>query len=375
MESELRPLLLVHLTNGSTLGVWRAAGLFGRECGYLKDLAQSLDLTLGIVSYGEAEEHVDEEVLVLTRPPYMPSKVYSLCWPLVHLRYLRHTKVVRSNQAKGAWVAPVLRTLRLARIWNGIVVFRSGYRWAGGASRSGRRMRHIISVLESASVWTSDLAYTASEDEAREYRAARWGLARKMMTIPNWVADNPPTREPNSGVITVLGVGRVSKEKRPDLFMAAAAANPSLKFVWVGGEPTDPVFRNAPTNLTIVPRVSHERMATYFRGADVFLSVSDYEGMPKALIEAAAAGCYLVGRDTKGVGDLVEALGGTRCGASIEEIGDALRSLADRPAEMSSASARSAQEALRRYGRGSVLGLEAATLTKHMRSCARSKRH
>lgn len=195
------------------------------------------------------------------------------------------------------------------------------------------------------------------------------------MTIPNWVADNPPTREPNSGVITVLGVGRVSKEKRPDLFMAAAAANPSLKFVWVGGEPTDPVFRNAPTNLTIVPRVSHERMATYFRGADVFLSVSDYEGMPKALIEAAAAGCYLVGRDTKGVGDLVEALGGTRCGASIEEIGDALRSLADRPAEMSSASARSAQEALRRYGRGSVLGLEAATLTKHMRSCARSKRH
>ncbi len=104
---------------------------------------------------------------------------------------------------------------------------------------------------------------------------------------------NPPPRP------RVVSTGHVAPHKRPEMFLQAAAQNPSADFVWFGDGPQlAPLHQQACerhlTNLTFAGRKLPHELADELRRSSIFALCSLSEGAPKSLQEAAACGLPLV---------------------------------------------------------------------------------
>jgi glycosyltransferase involved in cell wall biosynthesis len=106
----------------------------------------------------------------------------------------------------------------------------------------------------------------------------------------------------------LLAIGRLSREKGFDLLLQALAAVreqlPSADLVIAGAGPEEAALRDQCRNLGLESAVHFAgrtaQPAKYFPGASAFVLPSRHEGMPNALLEAAAAGLPLVALPASG---------------------------------------------------------------------------
>lgn len=97
----------------------------------------------------------------------------------------------------------------------------------------------------------------------------------------------------------IVNVGRLSTQKRPDLFVELAdrvrALRPDVRIAWVGPGP-------APESGSVawIGGVSEDEVTRIVNRTRIFVSTSDYEGLSLAALRAAGAGCVLALRDTPG---------------------------------------------------------------------------
>jgi glycosyltransferase involved in cell wall biosynthesis len=134
---------------------------------------------------------------------------------------------------------------------------------------------------------------------------------------------------------TVVCVGRLSPQKDFPMFEQIAAQDcfSQVQFVWVSGQGgADYAVRS---NLQIFGHRSPAELAELFRSATVYLSTSRWEGLSRAVLEAAACGLPLVLRDCPGNRELAFRLPVAVDFGTIQEatqaICDALRERAHYP--------------------------------------------
>jgi len=98
----------------------------------------------------------------------------------------------------------------------------------------------------------------------------------------------------NGSPLKILWVGRVVKEKRPDLFLRLAKIFPELKFWMIGGCPQlDHKFykkieqsANGINNVEFLGYIPHDEMDRYYRESSILVSTSSGEGFPNIFLEA-----------------------------------------------------------------------------------------
>jgi len=116
-----------------------------------------------------------------------------------------------------------------------------------------------------------------------------------------------------SGALVVLSIARLAPPKRFDLFLETARAFSSAagRFFWIGNrEAVDP--GGLPANVEVLGELAEA--GDYIKLADVFLLLSDYEGLPMSIIEALSSGRPVVASRVGGIGELVDA----GCGRLVE---------------------------------------------------------
>ena len=98
----------------------------------------------------------------------------------------------------------------------------------------------------------------------------------------------------------ILCIARVSPPKRHDLFMQIAQLLPEYNFVWIGNITPIEV---TPDNCHFVGNIPNA--GAYCKNADLFILLSDYEGLPMTIIEAMSQGLPIVSSDVGGVHEIV----------------------------------------------------------------------
>jgi glycosyltransferase involved in cell wall biosynthesis len=93
----------------------------------------------------------------------------------------------------------------------------------------------------------------------------------------------------------LLTVGRVSRRKGAECIRRVAATRDE-PWVVVGDGPMREMVAEVSTVHT-VGRVPHDKIADYYRAADVYVHPSLHEGLPNALLEATACGTSCIARD------------------------------------------------------------------------------
>jgi glycosyltransferase involved in cell wall biosynthesis len=124
----------------------------------------------------------------------------------------------------------------------------------------------------------------------------------------------------------LIAVARLAPEKGIDLLIQAMPAikrqYPNVRLEILGAGPEQTALRNSARKLKLEGSVDFcgfvENPSDHYAHASLFVLPSRYEGMPNALLEAAAAGLPLVATPcSEGLSDLLEKSPGTWLAASI----------------------------------------------------------
>lgn len=158
--------------------------------------------------------------------------------------------------------------------------------------------------------WLRRLTYPLADMVTANSRGAlaalaRWVPADRLALVRNPLAPPPNDDRTEFGQPTILHVGRLSHQKAQDIllraFAAFAAAHPDWRLMIVGdGKSADDLHALA-AQLGIAERVTWlphiDDPFPHYRGADMFVLASRYEGTPNALLEAMSCGCAAIVSD------------------------------------------------------------------------------
>lgn len=153
----------------------------------------------------------------------------------------------------------------------------------------------LISKLEWLSCRVARQVIACSDDEAQAIRQVC--SPSKIVVVPNGVEVNVPAQALVEW--DVLAVGRLSPQKRPDLFVHLVEAlrqrMPGVRVAWVGPGESLPG-----AGVQWLGEVSEAEVLRLLGCTHAFVSTSDYEGLSLAALKAACVGCHLFLRDTIG---------------------------------------------------------------------------
>jgi glycosyltransferase involved in cell wall biosynthesis len=155
---------------------------------------------------------------------------------------------------------------------------------------------------------------------------------RRGMQSPDQAAVGQISAARTAGRKVVLCIARLEAPKRPDLFASLARSFPDLSFFWVGNVhaplPSDLGGLEIPPNLKFLGE--SPEAGTLVNLCDIFVLLSDYEGIPMSVLEAMSCGKAII---ASRVGGIPEALGegGILVETTIGAIGAATNALLSRP--------------------------------------------
>jgi glycosyltransferase involved in cell wall biosynthesis len=185
-----------------------------------------------------------------------------------------------------------------------------------------------------------------SEYDARNLAAA--GIRGVHRLIRNGVTDRSATVASDaalaadlaarraSGRRVVLTVARLAAPKRFDLFLDVARLVPEADFLWIGNvQPVDPAA--LPANVAVLGE--KPEAGDYAKHCDLFMLLSDFEGLPMSILEAMSAGVPVVASAVGGIAEAVDASVGAPVPNDAAAAAAAVKALLGDPARLAAAGA------------------------------------
>ncbi len=99
----------------------------------------------------------------------------------------------------------------------------------------------------------------------------------------------------------ILSVSREAKPKRFDLFVEVARLLPQYSFVWIGNKEEKELPLSNILCLGEIPNAS-----AYISLADIFLLLSDHEGLPLSIIEALSCSTPIIASNVGGIPEILQ---------------------------------------------------------------------
>ncbi|MGI9509427.1 MAG: glycosyltransferase family 4 protein, partial [Geminicoccaceae bacterium] len=309
--------LVAFMTRNMSLEAWAKNGSLGRETAFHRAIRPSLGAVTLVTFGGREDIAIGAEFLpgieVVCNRVGMPAAWYH--------RYLRHfwarrqlvgkTTIVRTNQMPGASLATDVAVAggacflaRLGYLHSFNIEQRTGQA-SVAAERARSEERYAVERADHVVVTTARI---------REMMIEQYGIAPSMISIiPNYVDGTlfqPRSQEVRERPPRLLYIGRLEAEKNPHLLIEAASRlETPVEVVMIGEGPArDELETRAAelgVTLDLVGRLPNADLPARIHDADIFVLASNYEGHPKALIEAMASGKAVVGTDVPGIRDVI----------------------------------------------------------------------
>ncbi|MGH3835004.1 MAG: glycosyltransferase [Pseudonocardiaceae bacterium] len=256
----------------------------------------------------------------------------------------RDITLIHTHGYEANYLVAAMRTI--SRRWNHLPLVVTAHGWI----ETTPRLR-LQSRLDRCCGTLAEVRIATAARHAPKLR----GSHGVVMAVPNGVPDParlPATREARApfkrslGIpsqATIIGsVGRLSREKRLDLLLAATQRlvrhRPDIHVLVVGGGDQRPHLESLTERLGLRGKVTFTGLLRNVTPAliamDVLVQPSDTEGTPRSVLEAMAHQVPVVATD---VGDVAELLDHGRCGALVppddaDLLAQALRRLLADPA-------------------------------------------
>ncbi len=362
--------LTLFMTQDMSLAGWEQVGMFEREVAlYRRLLAYGVEV--GFVTYGGPDEARFAERLPGAKILYnrfrLPPAWRRRLIPLLHGLWLSRADVVKTNQVSGGSTA-----VRAARLWRKPLIARCGYLASdmnavmeGPDAPMTRNAREVERKLFSRADHVVVTTETMAEQLAKEIE----GVAAKTTVIPNYVdTDLFRPLEPREPTFDVLFIGRLARQKNLEALLTALEPLKVTATI-IGDGPLHGLVESAVSSwggrLKWVKRVPHEKLPEIMAQSRILAQPSLWEGHPKTIVEAMAAGMAIVGGDSPGVRQVIDhGVTGLLSGVETENIREEVSRLLQQDALQRELGRNARNKAIESFSLDSIVEREFALLRR-----------
>jgi len=310
-RNTLKNNLALLFTTGNGLWTWERIGTLSRELALYKRLSDN-EWNVSLFTYDKRRNlpPMGFNAAIYPQWPFVfPSRLnvlYQILLPFLHIFKRNKIAIIITNQAHSGWPA-----ILAGKLWNARVVARCGFVFGEMAQSLGINGRQIEKKIRQER-WTfkhADICIVPTK-ELSGWVISNYGLNTDCVkVIPNFVETN--SFKPNDKIekdIDVICIGRLDKVKRYNLVLEALSGL-TVRALIIGNGPLKNELSNLVTindmNIEIRERVENKYLPEYLNKSKVYLNTSEWEGHPKALIEAMACGCACIVTKSPGLSNAI----------------------------------------------------------------------
>lgn len=332
--------MTLFFTHGVSLKNWAEAGFLGREHSYYREL-QASGIKLQFLTYGDESDREFSDVLdgIDIIPVYATMRrskhsfvniLKSLAVPFVFRRSLCNADVFKTNQIWGSWVAVIAKFVCRRPLF-----VRAGYELYKNSliEPTGRLKLLFIFFISKMAYRCADFIWVTTPEISsfvqREFSISN----QRILVFPNWI-DTELFRFFDTGPVfenRILYIGRLSAEKNiPLLIRAAGELKLSVDIVGEGPQKDDLVAcgRTFNAEIRFLGRLSNSDLPDLINRYPIFVLCSNYEGSPKALLEAMACESAVIGTNKPGIRNvIIHNDNGLICDSEVESLKTAISTL------------------------------------------------
>ncbi|GAA5193590.1 glycosyltransferase family 4 protein [Ferrimonas gelatinilytica] len=296
---------------------WHQMGIFGKEKvlseAYLKHGLASRVVWLSyhpgdpeFVAEQQRQGQLASAIEVLPAPSWAGSKlgrvVYSLTAPWQHRKALRQATAIINNQTSGCWTGLIARAILGSRF-----VYRYGHSlWRRHLDRKQYGRLMLSWPVDRLALAVADHTLVCTRSDARHARSAK-----TLSLCPNFIdtdaLPNPPPVQARHerGIF----VGRLMSFKNLFNLISACAAEALPLDIYGDGPLASELKAHADTlkaDVQFHGVCANEEVRSQMMRCRYHFLVSNYEAMPKALLEGMAAGCVCLVSPNYGCAEIID---------------------------------------------------------------------
>ncbi len=297
-------------TNGVSLRTWQKVGNLDREIKpYLKMNADVYFLT-----YGKNEPEI-KGIKVL--PATCLNKEF------------KKIDVFKTNQMNGSLKAVIAK-----KIYGKKLVIRQGYQWSIFAKNKGVALwkRIVINLIERIAYKNADAIMVSSKADIN-YIIDRYKIKPdKVYYVPNYIDTElfrPMNLEKENRIITVA---KLEKQKNLENLIEAVRGL-DVKLTIIGqGSLEKKLKEMTSVDVKFVSNLDNKDLPTEINRSKLFVLPSNFEGCPKALLEAMSCGVTVVGSNVEGIKEVINnGQNGYLCNTNVNSIREVIVSALNNP--------------------------------------------
>ncbi len=252
----------------------------------------------------ESQDITYVEILDLERP-INPLKDLKALFQLVRVLRTHKPDLLSCHSSKAGLLG------RLAAALSGVPCIFTAHGWAFTEGVPAKE-RFVYTFIEKIAAWFSYHIITVSEYDRDLALKNNVVPAAKITAIHNGMPDRPaPVRTITTGPVRLMMVARVGPQKDHARLLRALWGCMDLDWTldFIGGG-DDLELRHLATHLGMDARVNFkgERDDVPYlmdKDADVYLLISNWEGLPRSILEAMRSGLPVIASDVGGVKECV----------------------------------------------------------------------
>jgi glycosyltransferase involved in cell wall biosynthesis len=334
--------LTLFMSFSTTLGHWNKSGMLGRELELYFHLLRRGHLDrLQIFSYGRRDfallrdsgiaPDLIDRIEVLAPPAWLArlplgNLIYSGIGPGLHLASMRRSWWLKTNQISGSWAAVVAGKLARRPL-----LVRFGYLLSNRHKSVKKKLAATVSQRLERMAFKAATAITVPSrvdiDSIRPVVEAPQKIVFSP-TFVNFGRFRPAERL--DFALPMVFVGRLEEVKNlPALVRAVAEVGHPLHIYGEGSlrPQLAELIRESGAPVVLMGQVSNDQLGEVLQQHSVFVLCSHHEGLPKALLEAMAAGLVCACTIKGSVGELIEdgVTGYVVASTDASDIADTLR--------------------------------------------------
>lgn len=309
-------------TRNVSLKIWVDSGLLEREkMIYEEQLKQGTYDEIYWFTYGTGDDKLAEKLIregkldgrikVIPMLALWKGRIgydlYSLLMPVIKRKDFKRLDIIKSNQMDGAWTGLIAK-----RLFHIPFYFRTGYTNTMFYRKMTQRKDFNLwkfSKIEKMLYNKCDLATVSSEHD-RQYLCETYGIQKeKISVLVNHVNTEKfyDMKKPQRKERLVF-VGRLVEQKNLFHTIEAVAQAKAGMDIYGQGKLQEQLFEVIKTldaDVKFMGTVPNDQIPSILNDYKYYILASEYEGMPKTLLEAMACGNLCIGTKVEGIEEVI----------------------------------------------------------------------
>ena len=307
--------VILVFTFGVSLKDWLETGLLSREIKLYEEIAKNENITFTFLTFGDkSDTELIQNKSISVIPVYQYIKkskntyvnfIKSFWIPFLIKNKIPKSHLIKTNQLFGSWIAIILKKILKIPLF-----VRTGfnpYEFKVIEKKAFKIRVFYFLLIKISYIFCDIFTVTSNSDKKNIQNISK--KSEKLFLHRNFITNLSFKDYEDRHDFKIFSVGRLIDQK--NFKKLIELFSDSIFEVNIAGDGPDReallnYAEKKNCNLKLLGQIENKELLKYYTNYKFFLSTSNYEGNPKALLEAMASGCIVFTTKNKNSLEIIE---------------------------------------------------------------------